>query len=70
MKKRTYENRAKHNQYGKMIMIFYSEAYTETDLEPIKRRNIQRKTYGSLLKPNQLLVYNNLKYCINDSTTR
>jgi len=60
------KNRAKHNlvwedEYGPFY--FYSEAYTETDLEPQLKEEIykEKHMYSHYWKPNQLLVYNNHK---------
>ena len=60
------KNRAKHklvwnDDYGPFY--FYSEAYTETDLEPQLKEEIykEKHMYTHYWTPNQLVVYNNHK---------
>lgn len=60
------KNRAKHklvwnDDYGPFY--FYSEAYTETDLEPQLKEEIykEKHMYTHNWTPNQLVVYNNHK---------
>jgi len=60
------KNRSKHDlvwydKYGPFY--FFSEAYTESDLEPLFKKEIYKEKYmySHYWKPKQLLVYNNYK---------
>lgn len=68
------KNRATHplvweDSYGPFY--FYSEAYTETDLEPQLKQEIykQEHMYSHYWKQHQLLVYNNYKTLHKRDTT-
>ena len=60
MKNRAQHDLVKQDDTGKYY--FYSEAYTETDLESELQKVMENSSiYQHYWKPNQLLVYNNYK---------